>query len=107
MSASWASIVWTLLKTARVRAKARTQAALKTRNPKRQSSSTTLTVMAFFGALFISIFSAVVFTKGAPLAQEVEAEKYHHYLANAQEMEQLAELEDRDSEDSSEQLFQF
>ena len=97
MSLSWASIVWTLLKTARVRSNARRQAALKTRNPKQQNSGSALTVLAFFGALVIAILSAFVFTLGAPVAQDVAAEKHHHYLASAEEIEQLVALENPDA----------
>jgi membrane protease YdiL (CAAX protease family) len=99
MTSNWLGLVWTLLKTARLRTKARQLAALKTHSPKRHSSVNTLTVFAFFAALFFAVGTAIIFTFAAPIAQEVEAENHSDYLASAIEIERLVALENTDSPD--------
>ena len=77
---------------------------MKTRNPKRQSSSSTLTVLAFLGAMLFALGSAFIFTRGALLVQEVTAEKRNQYFVNSEQIERLAAHASRDAAYSSESL---
>ncbi len=94
MSVSWLHVVWTLLQAGRARAAARRLSAHKTQ-ARQHSSSSTLTVLAFFGALMLCLICALVFAHGAPLVQEVAAEKQNQLLVESEQIQQLSSFETR------------
>jgi membrane protease YdiL (CAAX protease family) len=90
---TWFATLQSLLQLAMQRHKGRVKSNLMRAKTKRQSSAKTLNILGFFFACLVAISGSYVFSIMLPQAQNIRANQQNKYLASADSIAELRELD--------------